>query len=353
MNKRMPRQQGSALMVAMIFITLITMMAGSYLDAMIDSNTGTAFIGNSPQAFYSAEAGAHRLLDQMENGGAATVSGSFVNSTYTGSYSASYDSGTNIVTSTGTVVGSVVTATRTVSVRVKPVPAYVRGALSSNGSATIKDSAVCDGRDHDANGDLTGAAGTYGLSAAGTVTQEGASMIGGNGNAPANPAAASSIEENATAFASTEPSVILGLVDETDLTTNYVTPTTTAPTLPFNGIVYYKPPAGTTWENVDLSDCTGILIVHNDAGNARIKDITTTSGHPFKGLIICDKMRQESGTGTIIGGAIVTNVVQNKGGSLEIKYSRSVITDLQSLVGNRTSNWKKVPQDSSWTETAQ
>ena len=95
--------RGSALIIAMIFVTLLTALAASYLDMVSSASMGTYFCDRASQAFYAAEAGVHRLLDQLNNSGASTVSGTLTTGTYSASYSASYDSGTTLVTSTGTV----------------------------------------------------------------------------------------------------------------------------------------------------------------------------------------------------------------------------------------------------------
>ena len=345
--KRRKKNDGSALVIAMIFVTVLTMLTASYLDSVSSGTIGTAFIDRASQAYYAAVAGAHVVLYQINNGGASTASGSLTPSTYTANYSSSYDSGTSVITSTGTVAsGSETTSTRTVSVRVKPIPPYVRAAISASGDVTIKNNAISDGRDYDTSGTLTGGAGTYGVSATGDLTQLNSSTVGGNGNAPANPAASSAYQQRASAFASTQPWDILG-VSQAWFDAN-VTNTTTAPTAPWSGIVYYTPTGG-DWDGGSIDGSTGILIIHNSTNTARIKNMTGT----FKGLIIADKFREESGnTATIIGGVVVTNTVQSNGGNMTIKYSRATLTNLQSLISNQTSNWKKILQDSSWSESA-
>ena len=116
-------QTGGALLIAVLFIALLTALAGSYLDVVSSGSMGTAFVDRASQAFYASEAGVYRLLDQINSGGASTVSGTLTTATYTANYSASYDSGTTLITSTGNVSsGSEVTSTRTVSVRTKLIP---------------------------------------------------------------------------------------------------------------------------------------------------------------------------------------------------------------------------------------
>ncbi len=338
------KERGSALMMAMMFVVFMTMLAASYMDLISSSSIGRKFSDVSPQAFYAAEAGAYRLLDQMNSGGATSLTGSLTNVTGTGNYSASYDASTGVITSTGSVAASMATATRTVSVRTKLISPYIRGAISVNGNATLKDNAVCDGRDHDSSGNLTGGSGTYGVSSTGAVVVQGSAKIGGNGIAPANPANSSSYQENASAFASTDPWDIMG-VTKAWFDAN-VTATTTAPTAPWSGIVYYTPSGD--WEDANLNGSSGILIVHNTNGTARIRDMNGT----FKGLIIADKFRQEKNNSvTILGAVNVCSVLQNKGGNMNIHYSSQVLTGLSSLVGSQTSGWKKVIVSSSWQES--
>ncbi len=342
--------EGSALIIAVLFVTLLTFMAAGYLDMMYTGGRGTYFMDRESQAFYAAEAGAQRLLYEINNGGDNSVSGTLTTTTYTSSYSATYDPDTNIIISTGSVTAGDYTSTRAVSVRVKTIPPFVRGAMTINGVAVTKDNACLDGRDHDASGNLTGAPGTYGLSCTGTLSQDGDSEIGGNGSAPDDPAPSCAVQENATSFSSTTPWDILG-VTQAWFDAN-VTKVTTAPTAPFSGITYYSPQEGNPdpndWDSANVDGSTGILIVHNDDNDARIHNITGT----FKGLIIADKFREESGsTATIIGAVVISQRTWYKGGNLSVKYSRSVLSDLQSLIGGQTSGWKKVPYDSSWTES--
>lgn len=335
--------QGSALLISIMFIALLTMLAGSYLNMITDAGTGTQFMQNTSQAFYAAEAGVHRLMDQMNNGGSASVSGTLANTSFSSSYSASYDS-SNIV-STASVATNAGTATRTVTVRVKTMPTYVRGAVTANGDAIVKNNAILDGRDHDANGNLTGDAGTYGVSSTGTVTEQNSGTIGGNGNAPANPAIASSYQQNASALSGTNPWDLLGVTKT--WFDGHVANTTTAPTTPFSGITYYTPKNG-KWMNADLNGSSGILIVHNSDGDAQLKDFTGT----FKGLIISDEFMQAGDfPGTVVGAVMITNLEKQLGGSLNVKYSSSVLTSLGLLMSGQTTQWKKIISTGSWTES--
>ncbi len=338
--------KGSALMIAILFTAMLTILAGSYLDLITNVSSGTQFVDKSSQAFYAAEAGVHRLLDQMNNGGASSVSGTLVNASSTSSYTASYDSTLDVITSTSSVATTAGTATRTVSARAKAIPSFVRAAISCEGDATVKNKAVLDGRDHDSDGNLTGGAGTYGLSSTGKVKQQkGDANIGGNGNAPDDPAAASAIQQNATGFSSTDPWDILG-VTKAWFDKN-VTNTTTPPKTPFSGIVYYTPNSKKPWKNPDLAGSTGILIVHNDESNATLKNFTGT----FKGLIIADKLTEKGkADGEVIGAVIVANKDKKLGGELSIKYSSSVLASLSTLMGGQTSQWKKIISSGSWTE---
>ncbi len=338
------KQRASAMVIAVLLVTVLTIMGASYLDLIGSGSIGTKLMETMPQAFYAAEAGVYRLLDQMNSGGATSVTGSLANNSNTASYTASYNASTGIITSAGSVTTNIATATRTVTVRTRAVPPYVRGAISVNGQATIKDEGVCDGRDHDSNGNLTGDPGTYGLSSTAAVEQLGNAKIGGNDIAPANPANSSTYQAHASAFSSTNPWDLIG-VSESWFNSN-VTATTTAPTVPWSGIKYYSPSGD--WDDANLDGSSGILIAHNSTGTARIRNMYGT----FKGLIIADKFRQEnSGSATIIGAVDVLSVLQDKGGNMNINYSSSILSGLASVVSNQTSAWKKTIMKGSWQES--
>ena len=124
-----------------------------------------------------------------------------------------------------------------------------------------------------------------------------------------------------------------------------VTLTTSPPPTPFSGIVYYDPPGG-DWSGAVLDGCSGILIVHNASNSAMIRNMHGT----FSGLIISDKLEKNTGNATVYGAVITTALADSLVATLTVRYSSKVLNDLKSLVGNQTSQWKKVILSGSWKE---
>lgn len=342
MKTQCPKSKcGSAMVATVFFITIFTWVAGSYLTVVSSSSLGTYKIGDQARAFYTAEAGAYRLLHELNNGGSSSYSSSLSTGTYTGNYAATYNSATGVITSTGTVG----TLSRTVTVRTLDIPPNVGGAVTVNSSVTTSGSITLDGRDHDEDGDLTGASGVSGIASSGLVTQTGSSKIGGNGKAPASPALLDAVQQNVDPFPSVAPWDVLG-VSQAWFEAN-VPVQTTPPPENFSGIYYYDPPGG-IWNSVDLGNASGILIVHNSTNTATMKNIHGI----FKGLIITDQVTHVNGDATIIGAFMTTTQVGNVlgNGNASIYYSSETLNGLKSLIGNQTTNWKKTIQDSSWTE---
>lgn len=322
-----------------LVIAILAWGVGSYLTVVSSGSIGTYKIADQAQAFYAAEAGAHRMLHEINATGATSTSGTLNAGTYTGNYSATYSN--DVITSTGTVDG----ISSTVTVRTIEIPSSVRGAVTENSSTYIAGSIIMDGRDYDAADVLTDSSGLYGISAAGMVTQMGSCQIGGNGAAPAAPAASYAYEQLADPFNDTDPWDLLG-VDQSWFEAN-VPVQTTPPSANFNGIYYYNPPTG-TWSGASLGSSSGILIVHNSTNSATMKN---ASGK-FTGLIIADQFTHNSGSLKVVGGLITTNQVGNffGYGSAKFRYSSEVLSELKSLLGNQTSNWRKILSAGSWTD---
>ena len=136
---------------------------------------------------------------------------------------------------------------------------------------------------------------------------------------PANPA---TIEQNASNRYTT-PEAALGL--SSGSLDQYKT--STPPSLPMSGIVYYT---GDLWNAPDFGDednpSTGILIVHNSGSTATLKNM---HGY-FKGLIIADDLVHINGDAVVIGGIILQKSTGNTvgNGSAEVKFSSSVLQNL-------------------------
>ena len=308
-------QKGFALIWFYLLITIL-IISGSGLFALAFQESRLMAMDQSrTQAFYLAEAGLDQKLDEVRVGNLNAISNVSLGN---GTYSATYDSATKKIQATGTANG----ISKTVIARIaKSLPPGVKGAITAAGPISFNGSIEVDGRDHDSDGNVVGT-GTYGASSGGTVTQGGSSTIGGNGIAPAQPADPAAIEQNAD-NPSTTPEEALGLAPGS--LDQYKT--ASIPSTPTSGIVYYT---GDQWTAPNFGDAanpsTGILIVHNAAGTALLRNI---HGY-FVGLIIADDMVQINGDATIIGGVILQkqtgNVVGN--GSAEVKYSSSVLSDL-------------------------
>ncbi len=330
---------GSTMVFAAVFVTLMTAAAGSYMAVVSSSSAGTERIGQQQQAFYAAEAGAYHLLQQLNDSGTTSVSGSIGSGTYSGNYAATFSN--EVITSTGTVNGF----SRTVTVRTLPLPAYVSGAVTVNSSVTTSGAIVVDGRDHDANGNLTGAPGVNGITASGIISQSGSSTIGGNGYAPSSPASALAMEQSVTPFPSTAPWDVLG-VPQAWFEAN-VPVQATPPNENFSGIYYYDPPGG-IWNPVDLGNASGILIVHNATNTAIMKNLHGN----FKGLIISDQITHINGDASVLGAVITTNQVGNTlgNGNATVQYSSAILSQLASLAAGQTSGWKRSMHSGSWKE---
>lgn len=317
MKTFLKNEKGIILMWFYLLIVLLIIAGGSLFALSFQESQLMTIEQGRHKAFYLAEAALDRKLQEVRAGNVNAIADAALGD---GTYSASYNSLTSQITSTGAYGG----ITRTiVAVISKIFPPGVKAALTSEGNVSFNGNITVDGRDHDENGNLTGDPGTYGASSGGTVTQSGSSDIGGNGAAPASPANPVSIEQNVSnPFGSPEAllGVSAGSLDQYK--------TSTPPATPFNGIVYYT---GDSWIapdfGTDSNPSTGILIVHNAAGNALLKNI---HGY-FKGLIIADDVVHINGNATIIGAVIAKTSTGTTGeGSAEVFYSSEVISNLSS-----------------------
>lgn len=293
------------------------------------------------QAFYAAEAGIDVKIEQLSRKNTtSTISGTL----NTGSYQTTYQvtcvpcTGTSneTISSTGVVVANGVSYSKTIRVTVQPAPVYtplasvaIGGVASTNGNVTI------DGRDHDLNGNLTGNPGVYGISTAtSTFNQGGSSQVGGNGLPPVNPALPTTYQLNAPPLPSS-PEAILGLSEGT----LDAYKTSSPPSTPFtNQIVYLT----ASWDGVDFNGSSGILICHNQTGDAFLKNIHGQ----FKGLIISDDLIHINGNAEIIGSIVgmKTGGVTLGNGAGEVKYSSYVLSNIP-LVRYTMTSWEDSGND--------
>ena len=56
-----------------------------------------------------------------------------------------------------------------------------------------------------------------------------------------------------------------------------------------SGVTYVELPNATVWQAIDLGNSSGVLVVHNEWGNAKVKDLNNGT---FKGLIIADDIEK-------------------------------------------------------------
>jgi len=199
------------------------------------------------------------------------------------------------------------------------IPTTVKAAISTNNPVETKGNITVDGRQHDINGNLISNAGTYGIWTTQTYGRGGNSKVGathsgtdiapiksggsfGNtyksgqvwpGGYPNNPD--SLLGGKAKGFASgTLKSIALSGANGSQYTTN-----PSSLSYPLSGVTYVELPSGGTWNAANITG-SGILVVHNSATNAIIKNLNTG---PFKGMIIADDIIHIHTTiiGAIIG----------------------------------------------------
>ncbi len=279
-----------------------------------NENAGREYVA---RALAIAEAGASAATRAIAEGGDGTVAETdFGGGTYEVT---STDNGDNTYTlvTTGTYQG--ITRILQTDISVASLSVSVRGAITSRANVTTLGNLTVDGRDYSAAGVLVGA-GTYGISTPGTYTRSGNSKTGGKGIAPAKPVPAGTTETSGPPPYPTTPEEVLGLsAGALDSLA-----TSTAPTFPMNGGIYYYT------GNLQAASISGsgILIVHNTAGNALLKNLNGSG--TFKGLIIADDIEHIHNN---ILGAVVHlsatasgNCIGN--GSGTVKYSSEVLSNL-------------------------
>lgn len=179
----------------------------------------------------------------------------------------------------------------------------IQGSVASNSPIETKGNMVVDGRNHDMNGILVSNTGTYGIWTTSTLSQSGSSKIGGTKGstdyAPSKPANSNAIKTSASfpsgSFPNTPDKVFggssagfsEGTIKNFAISgangSQYVTDPADLST-PLTGITYVELASGSTWQSMNISG-TGVLIVHNAAGNAIIKNLNSGT---FKGIIIAD-----------------------------------------------------------------
>jgi len=348
MKKNIKNQKGIALIWLFFLIAILIVSSGSLFAVTIHEAKLINIDQSRDKAFYLAEAGVDQMITELRaavgtlptttTGSAGSSAGTF-NVTYCSPATTvcTSDPTISLVTSTGTAGGM----SKTVSVVVSTtgsIPAGVRAALSAVGDLTLLGSIVIDGRDHDSSGNPisgSGGAGKFGVSSGGSVTIGGSATVGGNGDPPSATENTFNTEENATVNVFATPEEALGLAPGSLDSYKSATP----PVAPFSGIHYVTE----DWTGANLGDAsnpsTGILIIHNDDGDAHLKNL---QGY-FQGIIITDRLTHINGNAEILGAVILQhqngNTVGN--GNAHVKFSSTILENLQTSGGGYTVlSWK-------------
>ena len=243
------------------------------------------------------------------------------------------------LTTTATIGNMSETVTVIANISEAVFPPGVKGSVTANATVTTTGNMTMDGRDHDEDGDLIPGQGTLGVSTVGALDRGGNSKVGGTDGgvdyAPSKPPDPSVYEEGATLGPTTPDSVMGGpdngysegtlkaIAQAGTGGSQYVTNPSLL-SFPLQGVTYVELPDGDTWNPIHFGASSGILVVHNSAGNAKMKNLNSGT---FKGLIIADDLEHVHCT---VIGAVVTltstpsgNCIGNGNGS--ILYSSAAI----------------------------
>jgi hypothetical protein len=346
MKMHLRSERGIMLIWFYLLIVVLIITSGS-LYALSMQETRLVQIDTSrDQAFYLAEAAADQILQNIRAANFEDIPNQTVPfGLGQGNYSAQYCSPTTTpcggseaalskITATGTVGGF--SKTLSATIEFIPTPPGVDGSITSGTDLTINGNFNIDGRDHDMDGNIIGGEGANGISSGGDVNLGGSSVIGGNGIAPSNPADPDSYEE-VTGTRTFTPESALGLPPGSLDQYKQASPPRPQE-LPIHGITYIT----SDWIGVNLGDVddpsTGILIVHNDAGDAVLKNM---HGY-FKGVVITDNLTHLNGNLTLIGAIVIQNNFENSlgNGNADFFYSSEALTTLpEPASGDKIGTW--------------
>jgi hypothetical protein len=231
--------------------------------------------------------------------------------------------------------------TATVIAQVPTIPPAVRAGVTANSVVKELGNMVIDGRNHDLNGIVIVGEGTFGVSTVATLTQSGNAKVGGTAAgldyAPSKSPPSSIIEENATYTFPISPDAVFGYDPGTlkalaQAGVNGSQYATDPASLTFSlvSITYVELADGASWSPIDFGASTGVLVVHNSAGNALMKNLNSGT---FKGLIISDDIEKVHNT---IIGAVVSMIPTPSGncignGSGQILYSSAALEEATSV----------------------
>ena len=212
--------------------------------------------------------------------------------------------------------------------------------ITANSEIQVNGNFLVDGRNHTSDGVLIPQEGTFALWSTKDIipsgSMEGAGTADSIDYAPQNPPDPAVIAENqvwAGGFPSKPEELITNFppgwtlkdVAKSNVNGSQFTTDPELLTFPLSGVTYVELPSGEEWKYADLNG-GGILIIHNDDGNAIFKN----SGGSFTGLIIGDDVIHLKGD--YIGAVISLSAspsgsyaIGNSNGS--ILYSKEAISN--------------------------
>jgi len=231
-------------------------------------------------------------------------------------------------------------------------PTAIQGGVSTRNAVATSGNMQVDGRNHDQNGALISSDGTYGIWTTSSISQGGSSDIGGTYSgtdyAPSKPANSHVVKASGSYPSGTFPdtpdkifggssagfsegtlkNIAIGGSEGSQYATN-----PSSLTIPLSGITYVELSSGSTWQPSSISG-SGVLIVHNSAGNAIIKNLNSGT---FKGIIIADDIIHIHAT--IIGAVIGIGSSPSEGNCLgngngSILYSKAAVNQAVSTVSS-------------------
>lgn len=245
------------------------------------------------------------------------------------------------------------------------MPGSIMAAITTNNDVMTNGDLLVDGREHDLQGNLVPNSGTWALwTTRDYLMPTGSSTMGGTTNSAATdvapigwPGDSVVIRTNQIwsggVFPSSPDSVLGGSANGFPEGTlkgiarsgmggsQYVTNPAML-TYPLRGVTYVELPISgpeQTWNPANISG-SGLIVVHNQARNAIIKNLQVGKDQKFTGLLIADDIDKMNGA--VVIGAVISltadlssgNVIGN--GSGEIYFSREAVREA-------TASWLGTP----------
>lgn len=247
------------------------------------------------------------------------------------------------------------------------MPATVKAAITTNNPVETKGNLTVDGRNHSVTGTLIEGSGTLGIWTTKTLDQSGASTIGGTSLGadftPKKNANSSTYKTGQTwpgGYPSTPDGILGGIsggypegtlkaIAQSKAKGSQYTTNPSSLTYPLKGITYVELPSGSTWQSMDIQG-SGILIVHNSACNAIMKNINSGT---FTGLIIADDLVHVHAD--IIGAIIGLSASPSEGncignGNGTVMYSSEAIINATGSAFSSSSNKGSSSNVLTWIE---